>query len=132
MRVTRNPALSAMQPRSNITGSAKELATFIEVSPEQHRKIAQLICSIGDSMGKEGITLLRDYVQAVSKGDMVDFNKRWASKKVPLSIMSDLLALSQEMEADTREKLDALILKAKKGAVELGKHALNKALLLLV
>lgn len=112
--------------------SAREIAAFIKVSPEQHRKIAELICSVVDSMGSQGITLLRDFTQAVAKGTLQEFSNTWSEKKVPMSILSDLLAISQEMEANTRERVDDLILKAKRGAIEFGKHSFTKAVALLI
>ena len=131
MRIT---GKTPSQVRSNnlVLRSSKELAAFISVSPEQHRKIAELICSVSDKMGKQGVILLQDFVQAVSEGKLAEFTKRWSDKKIPMSIMSDLLAISQEMEANTREKVDELILKAQKGAIELGKHSLAKALVLVL
>ena len=131
MRVT-NKAPAQVGANNLILKSSKELAAFISVSPEQHRKIAELICSISDKMGKQGVVLLRDFVQAVSEGKLVEFSKRWSDKKIPMSIMSDLLAISQEMEANTREKVDELILKAQKGAIELGKGSFTKAVALLI
>ena len=131
MRVT-NKAPAQVGANNLILKSSKELAAFISVSPEQHRKIAELICSISDKMGKQGVVLLRDFVQAVSEGKLVEFSKRWSDKKIPMSIMSDLLAISQEMEANTREKVDELILKAQKGAIELGKRSFTKAVALLI
>ena len=124
---------TATSATSNLlANSSRELASFIKPSPEQHRKIAELICSISDRMGKQGIELLQDFTQSLAQGNLNEFSKRWADKKVSMSILSDLLAISQEMEANTREKVDALILKAKKGAIQLGKHSLTKALALLV
>lgn len=112
--------------------SANHIANFIRVSPEEHRKIAELICSICDRMGKEGTDLLVKFVEAVKEGDLKDFSAYCTQKQIPLSIISDLLALGQEMEANTREKLDALVLKTKRGAIKLSKQALQKAILLLV
>ena len=130
MRVTRNIAAPAPSA-SLVNKTSRELHEFIKASPEQRRKIAQLICSISERMGKEGLDLLQDFSASIANNDLEAFSKRWASKKVPLSIMSDLLALSQEMEADTREKVDSLILKAKKGLIQLGKQGLVKAIALL-
>lgn len=131
MRVTNT---QPPQPSSKnlLADSARELAKFIKLDPEQHRKIAQLICSIGDRLGKQGIDLLQDFVKSSAEGSLNDFMKRWSEKRIPMSILSDLLAISQEMEANTREKVDALILKAKRGALELGKQALKRAILLVV
>jgi hypothetical protein len=129
MRVTNNTS-AQISTDNLIARSSKELAAFISVSPEQHRKIAELICSISDRMGKEGVLLLQDFIQAVTKGTLEEFSKHWAEKKVPMSIMSDLLAISQEVEANTREKVDDLILKAKRGAIQLGKQSLARALVL--
>ena len=112
--------------------SAKELSNFIKLSPDQHRKIAELICSISDRMGKEGIQLLQDFTNCLAEGNLHEFSKRWAEKDIPMSILSDLLALSQEIEANTREKVDDLILKAKKGIIQLGKHSLRSALALAI
>ena len=131
MRVTGMKGNPVM-PKNLMVKSSEELAKFIQVSPDQHRKIANLICTISDRMGKEGLALLRDFVTSVAEGKVVEFNKRWARSRVPMSVLSDLLALSQEMEADTREKLDALILKTKKGAIQLVTEVLQKALVLLV
>ena len=131
MRIT-NTTPSQVRANNLILRSSKELAAFISVSPEQHRKIAELICSISDKMGKQGIVLLQDFVQAVASNKLTEFRKDWSDKKIPMSIMSDLLAISQEIEADTREKVDELILKAKRGAIELGKQSLTKALVLVM
>ena len=131
MRVT-NTSAANMPTRNLVSNSAREIAAFIKLSPEQHRKIAELICSISDRMGKQGIELLQEFTQSVAQGNLHEFSKRWAEKKIPMSILSDLLAVSQEMEANTREKVDALILKAKKGAIQLGKHSLAKAVAILV
>lgn len=131
MRVTNNSTAN-MPTRNLVANSAREIAAFIKLSPEQHRKIAELICSVSDSMGKQGIELLQDFTQSVAGGNLHEFSKRWAEKKIPMSILSDLLAVSQEMEANTREKVDELILKAKKGAIQLGSQVLLKSLALLV
>ena len=131
MRVT-NTQPPQPSPKNLLADSARELAKFIKLDPEQHRKIAQLICSIGDRLGKQGIDLLQDFVKSSAEGTLNDFMKRWSEKRIPMSILSDLLAISQEMEANTREKVDALILKAKRGALELGKQALKRAILLVV
>jgi len=131
MRVT-NTTPAQVRQDNLLVRSSREIAAFIKLSPEQHRKIAELICSIIDRMGKQGIELLQDFTQSVAQGNLHEFSKRWAEKKIPMSILSDLLAISQEMEANTREKVDALILKAKKGAIQLGKHSLTKAVALLV
>lgn len=131
MRVT-NTTPAQVRQDNLLVRSSREIAAFIKLSPEQHRKIAQLICSISDRMGKQGIELLQDFTQSVAQGNLHEFSKRWAEKKIPMSILSDLLAVSQEMEANTREKVDALILKAKKGAIQLGKHSLTKAVALLL
>ena len=131
MRVT-NTTHAQVRQDNLLVRSSREIAAFIKLSPEQHRKIAELICSISDRMGKQGIELLQDFTQSVAQGNLHEFSKRWAEKKIPMSILSDLLAISQEMEANTREKVDALILKAKKGAIQLGKHSLTKAVALLV
>jgi len=131
MRVT-NTTPAQVRQDNLLVRSSREIAAFIKLSPEQHRKIAELICSISDRMGKQGIELLQDFTQSVAQGNLHEFSKRWAEKKIPMSILSDLLAISQEMEANTREKVDALILKAKKGAIQLGKHSLTKAVALLV
>jgi hypothetical protein len=131
MRVT-NTTPAQVRQDNLLVRSSREIAAFIKLSPEQHRKIAELICSISDRMGKQGIELLQDFTQSVAQGNLHEFSKRWAEKKIPMSILSDLLAVSQEMEANTREKVDALILKAKKGALQLGKHSLTKAVALLV
>ncbi len=129
MRVT-NTTPAQVRQDNLLVRSSREIAAFIKLSPEQHRKIAELICSISDRMGKQGIELLQDFTQSVAQGNLHEFSKRWAEKKIPMSILSDLLAISQEMEANTREKVDALILKAKKGAIQFGKQSLAKALLL--
>ena len=130
MRVTNSGPITLNA--SLIPNSAKQLELFIKVSPEEHRKIAELICSISDRLGKEGVELLSKFVEAVKEGNLKDFPAYCAQKQIPLSIISDLLAVGQEMEAITREKLDALVLKAKRGALELSKQALQKAVLLLV
>lgn len=131
MRVT-NTTSAQVRQDNLLVRSSREIAAFIKLSPEQHRKIAELICSISDRMGKQGIELLQDFTQSVAQGNLHEFSKRWAEKKIPMSILSDLLAVSQEMEANTREKVDALILKAKKGALQLGSQVLVKSLALLV
>lgn len=131
MRVT-NTTPAQVRQDNLLVRSSREIAAFIKLSPEQHRKIAELICSISDRMGKQGIELLQDFTQSVAQGNLHEFSKRWAEKKIPMSILSDLLAISQEMEANTREKVDALILKAKKGAIQLGSQVLVKSLALLV
>ena len=131
MRVT-NTTPAQVRQDNLLVRSSREIAAFIKLSPEQHRKIAELICSISDRMGKQGIELLQDFTQSVAQGNLHEFSKRWAEKKIPMSILSDLLAISQEMEANTQEKVDALILKAKKGAIQLGSQVLVKSLALLV
>lgn len=131
MRVT-NTTPAQVRQDNLLVRSSKEIAAFIKLSPEQHRKIAELICSISDRMGKQGIELLQDFTESLAQGNIHEFSKRWAEKKISMSILSDLLAISQEMEANTREKVDDLILKAKKGAIQLGKHSLTKAVALLV
>ena len=130
MRVTSASAAPAYSGNT-LAKSSTELAKFIKVSPEQHRKIAQLICNICDRMGKVGFALIQDFVHSAAEGKLTEFSKRWSEQKVPMSILSDLLAIGQEIEADTRDKVDELILKAQKGALELGKQALTKALALL-
>ena len=132
MRITESPTPTSSGSNLLVWRSAKMLADFISVSPEEHRKLAELICSIGDRMGKEGTDLLVKFVEAVKKGDLKGFSDYCAQKQIPMSIISDLLAVQQEMEANTREKLDALVLKAKRGALQLSKQALQKAILLLV
>ena len=131
MRITGSPT-----PVSNnlnvLPNSAKQIAEFIKLSPDEHRKVAELICSISDKMGKEGSELLVKFVESIRKGSMAEFTYYCSKKQIPMSIISDLLAVHQEMEASTREKLDALVLKAKRGAVQLSKQALQKAILLLV
>ena len=112
--------------------SARQIADFIKMSPEEHRKVAELICSISDRLGKEGTEVLTKFVEAVKRGDLKDFTNYCREKQLPMSVISDLLALGQEMEANTREKLDALVLKAKRGVLQLSKQALQKAILLLV
>jgi len=129
MRVT-NIGMSNILTGNLAAKSAKELSNFIKLSPDQHRKIAELICSISDRMGKEGIQLLQDFTNSLAEGTLHEFSKRWTEKDIPMSILSDLLALSQEIEANTREKVDDLILKAKKGVIQLGKHSLRSALAL--
>lgn len=131
MRVTPNSGM-ARNSGPSIAGSAKQLAEFIKMSPEDHRKVAELICSIGDRMGKDGIVMLRDFVQAAQEGNLEEFSKKHLQKGVPLSIISDLLAVGQELEATAREKLDHLFFKAQRGLVELSKQALKQALILLV
>lgn len=131
MRVT-NTTPAQIRQDNLLVRSSREIAAFIKLSPEQHRKIAQLICSISDRMGKQGLELLQDFTQSAAQGNLHEFSKRWAEKKIPMSILSDLLAISQEMEANTREKLDEIILKTKRGAIQLGKHSLTKAIALLV
>lgn len=131
MRVT-NTTPAQVRQDNLLVRSSRELAAFIKLSPEQHRKIAELICSISDRMGKQGIELLQDFTKSLAQGNLHEFSNRWAEKKISMSILSDLLAISQEMEANTREKVDALILKAKKGAIQLGSQVLIKSLALLV
>ena len=131
MRVT-NTTPAQVRQDNLLVHSSRELAAFIKLSPEQHRKIAELICSISDRMGKQGIELLQDFTKSLAQGNLHEFSNRWAEKKISMSILSDLLAISQEMEANTREKVDALILKAKKGAIQLGSQVLIKSLALLV
>lgn len=130
MRVTNTTPTTSVD--NLLVKSSRELANFIKLDPEQNRKIAELICSISDAMGKEGLQLLQEFTKALAEGDLHEFSKRWADKKIAMSILSDLLAISQEMEANTREKLDALILKAKRAAIKLSKHALQKAILILI
>ena len=130
MRVN-NSNPSASYTGNLLVKSSNELAKFIKASPEQNRKIAQLICNISDRMGKLGFELIQDFIQAVATDNLTEFSKRWAEQKVPMSILSDLLAISQELEADPRDKIDSLILKAKRGMLELGKQTLTKALVLL-
>lgn len=127
MRVT-SSSPPAMPTGKLVANSAREIAAFIKLSPEQHRKIAELVCQISERMGKLGIELLGDFTKSISEGNLEEFSKRWAEKKIPMSILSDLLAISQEMESNTREKVDALILKAKNGAIQLSRHALLKAI----
>ena len=115
-----------------VSNSARQIANFIKVSPEEHRKIAELICSIGDQLGTEAAEILHKFVTAVQSGNISDFVDYCNDKQVPMSIISDVLALSQEIEAHTKEKLDDLVLKAKRGAIQLSKAALKKAILLLV
>ena len=131
MRITGSPTPVSSNPNI-LPNSAKQIAEFIKLSPDEHRKIAELICSISDRMGKEGSQLLVKFVESVKQGSMAEFTYYCSDKQIPMSIISDLLAVHQEMEANTREKLDALVLKAKRGAIQLSKQALQKAILLLV
>jgi hypothetical protein len=131
MRIT-GSATSVSSNLNILPNSVNQIAEFINLSPDEHRKIAELICSISDRMGKEGTDLLVKFVEAVKKGELKEFSTYCAQKQIPISIISDLLAVHQEMEAHTREKLDALVLKAKRGAIRLSKQVLQKAVLLLV
>lgn len=131
MRIT-GSATSVSSNLNILPNSVNQIAEFINLSPDEHRKIAELICSISDRMGKEGTDLLVKFVEAVKKGELKEFSTYCAQKQIPMSIISDLLAVQQEMEANTREKLDSLVLKAKRGAIQLSKQALQKAILLLV
>ena len=130
MRVKVGPT-SVSSNLNILPNSVKQIAEFISLSPDDNRKIAELLCSISDSMGKEGTDLLVRFVESVKKGDPKGFSTHCAQKQIPMSIISDLLAVHQEMEANTREKLDALVLGIKREVIQLSKQALHKAILLL-
>ena len=125
MRITSNKTPS-ISTTDTLAYSARQIAEFIKLSPEEHRKVAQLICSISD------VEVIGKFVTAVKNNEFSDFTDYCNQKQIPMSTISDLLALSQELEANSREKLDALVLKAKRGLVKLTKQALQKAILLLV
>lgn len=131
MRINSSLVTSTLT-RDNISNSAKQLAEFMKPNPDERRKIAELICSIHERLGKQAHSVLLEFTKAVSEGELSKFGKELANRGLPLSVQSELLALGQEMETQTREKLDELVLKAKRGAITLSKQALTKALVLLV
>ena len=72
MRITGSPTPVSSNPNI-LPNSAKQLAEFIKLSPDEHRKIAELICSISDRMGKEGSQLLVKFVESVKQGSLAEF-----------------------------------------------------------
>ena len=130
MRVTQNTDITAMA-NNLYNESVKDLKNFLKVDPEKRREIATLICSIYEELGRQGLEIITEFTKAVATGDNTKLLLILEEKEVPLSLVSNLLALGQELEAHTRENIDKIVSKAKRGAIELTKLALSKAVSLI-
>ena len=112
--------------------SVQSLVDFIKISEEDRREIAELICAIYEQLGHEGLELLQKFTTALKDRDMASFSQELMRLDLPLSLISNLLALGQELEAHTREHIDKLLELAKQKTIELTKVALQKALVILL
>lgn len=112
---------------NKIAPSTKALRDFIRLDPRQHKQIAELMCSLYEQLGKQSLEVLSKFTSSLVTGDKSEFMEYLSSYELPLSTISELLALSQELEAATRDKVDELILMAKRGVIELTKTAFSRA-----
>lgn len=131
MRVTATTGMS-IKSQELTTKSVKQLVDFVKVSPETNMRLVTLIQELQDAFGKATVGILDDVVKAIESEDMASLHNKLMARDIPLSTSSSLLALAQELDAVSREKLDKLVSQAKRGAISLGKIVISRVITALV